>query len=330
MKNTIITSQILAAFFAITGHANEGDQPYYFDKLQIASAWELSRGSSDISVAVISTGVSYQYFDAKNLAQNPGESGNGFETDGKDNDGNGYADDVYGVNTEKNSGDPVDMYGIGTHTASLIASSGFGIAPKVKIVPVAVLNENGSGSTENVIKGIEYAASRHVNLIYLGLGGITTQAGYYDKACETLRNTNIPVIAVGGNDATDLDTPREAFHFPQDCQAPNLYLVAAVNKNDELAYFSSYGRSKIDAAAPGMKIMGLNSKGIPTEYSGTSPAASLATGVAALVLSLHPEYCPEQLFKAMNSSVDHSEELTQKTKSGGRLNAYQALLAEVK
>jgi subtilisin family serine protease len=329
MTSILITSQLLAAFFSIIGHSSEAEQPYYFDKLQIESAWKLSRGSADISVAVISTGVSHQYFDTKNLKLNAGESGNGFETDGLDNDGNGYSDDVYGANTLSGNGDPNDLNGVGTHSASVIASSGFGLAPNVKLVPVAVLNEQGAGSMEAVVKGLQYAASREVNLIYLGLSGSGAK-DHYEKACEVLKNINIPVIAGAGNDAQDFDSSEREFYFPQDCDASNLFLVTSVDENDKLSPWGNFGKGTIHAAAPGKTIWGISNNGRPTKKSGTSMAAAVATGVAALVLSLHPEYSPEQLFQALTSSVDHSEELTEKTISGGRLNAHQALIAQVK
>lgn len=332
MKNALLITQSVGIFLSLNTLANTNDNLYYFDKLQIQSAWEITRGTPDISVALISTGLNAQYFDEKNLKKNAGESGNGFENDGVDNDNNGYVDDVLGVNTLLGTADPTDIQGLGTYSASLIASQGFGIAPRVAIVPIAVLDGQGSGTIKSVMKGISYAQSRQVNLISMTLGAVGTKE-HYAEACEQLKNIGIPVIVPAGNSAEDLSTENESnvdFHYPVDCNAQNVFVVASTDQNDNLSYFSNFGATKVHVAAPGNNILGLGVNGTPKTLTGTSIATALATGVAALVLSLHPEYSPAQLFQALMESVDHTEELTAGTISGGRLNAYQALLTGAK
>lgn len=326
MKNSLLLTNVIGLFLSLIGLANSDNNLHHFNKLQIKSAWNITRGNPNISVAIINTGLNAQYFDEKNLEKNAGESGYGFENDGIDNDNNGYIDDVLGVNTLLGTANLTDIQGLGTYSASLIASLGFGVAPDVTIVPIAVLDGNGTGTIESIMKGLSYAKNRQVNLISMSLGGVGTKERYAE-ACEQLKNIGIPVIVPAGNSAEDLSAKNESsFHYPVDCQAPNVFVVAATDQNDKLSYFSNYGINKVHAAAPGNDVLGLGVNGTPKTLTGTSIATALATGVAALVLSLHPDYSPQQLFDVLSSSVDHTEELTGATMSGGRLNAYQALL----
>lgn len=113
-------------------------------------AWDITTGSSDVVVAVIDTGVDYMHPDlAANMWVNPGESGDGKETDGVDNDGNGYVDDVYGYDFVYNDPDPSDTSGHGTHVAGTIAAVGdnatgvVGVAWTARIMALRFLAPGG-------------------------------------------------------------------------------------------------------------------------------------------------------------------------------------------
>jgi len=132
------------------------------------SAWAITKGSRDVKIAVIDTGIDYDHPDLKyQMAVNTTEL-NGVE--GVDDDGNGVIDDIYGYNAIDDSGDPMDDNFHGTHCAGIIgaAHDGQGIAgimANVKLVAVKFMDEKGSGTIEAGIKGINYAISRKVNIM---------------------------------------------------------------------------------------------------------------------------------------------------------------------
>ncbi|MFT6602972.1 MAG: subtilisin family serine protease, partial [Bacteriovoracaceae bacterium] len=116
------------------------------EDINAEKAWGLTRGRSTIKIAVIDTGVDYDHPDLKNNILTNEIEFNG--TDGVDDDGNGYIDDVYGYDFANNDGDPKDGHGHGTHCAGVIGAthnrSGIrGVMGSVKILPIKFLGDNG-------------------------------------------------------------------------------------------------------------------------------------------------------------------------------------------
>ncbi|GAA59965.1 hypothetical protein P20652_1829 [Pseudoalteromonas sp. BSi20652] len=147
-------------FGELWGLNNEGQTGGVVDAdIDAPEAWTISTGSRDVVVGVIDTGVDYNHADlSANAWINPGE----IAGDGIDNDGNGYVDDVHGINAITNSGDPMDDEGHGTHVSGTIGASGnnnegiVGVNQDVSIAGCKFLDASGSGSTSDAIKCIDY------------------------------------------------------------------------------------------------------------------------------------------------------------------------------
>lgn len=191
------------------------------------------------------------------------------------------------IQTNKSSEDSTDWqdgHGHGTHVAGVIAArqdgkGGAGIAPQAEIVNVKVLNNRGQGTDSNIIQGINFAIANHVDIINLSLGGI----GYnpaVEKVIDQAYNSGIAVFAAAGNDGGNI------MAYP--AALDNVICVAAIDNNNQRAAFSNYG-PWVDLSAPGVNIWstGINSKKNDgyAVLSGTSQAAPVAAGEAAVILS---------------------------------------------
>ena len=233
--------------------------------INATAAWDVSTGSSDTVVAVFDTGVDYTHVDlADNMWINSGEiAGNSI-----DDDGDGIVDDVYGAdfasdNSGGNDGDPMDIIGHGTHVAGTIGAVGdnglgvTGVNWNVKIMALKVFRPDGSAYDSDILEAIDYTLQKKsngvnvvaVNASYGGYGG--NQSDPINDAIKSLGNAGIVFCAAAGNEANDND---ENPSFPASYNAANIIAVAATDQNDALAYFSNYGATTVDLAAPGENI----------------------------------------------------------------------------
>jgi subtilisin family serine protease len=157
-------------------------------------------GSRDVVVAVIDTGVDYNHPDlAGNMWFNSQEiPGNGW-----DDDGNGYADDIYGVNVVSNTGNPMDDQGHGTHVAGIIAAAangagGEGVAYNVRIMAIKAAQASGVLAVSDIVKGIQYAVVMGADIINMSFGSyIRSQA---EEDALTLAWSQAVLVAGAGND----------------------------------------------------------------------------------------------------------------------------------
>lgn len=221
-------------------------------------AWDIQTGSDIVVVGVIDTGVDYTHEDlSANIWINPYEV-----FDGIDNDGNGYIDDVYGINAITGSGNPMDDNGHGTHvsgTIGAIRDNGRGItgvSNNAKIMALKFLNSAGSGTSADAIECMQYALnmkSRGINIRITNnsWGGGGYSQSLYD-AIRSLRDNNILFTAAAGNSSSDNDSKP---FYPASYDLENIISVAATDHNDNLASFSNYGVTSVDVGAPGVNIL---------------------------------------------------------------------------
>jgi subtilisin family serine protease len=264
-------------------------------------AMAVTTGTPSTVVAVIDDGVDFSHPDLTRRAwTNPGESGGGKETNGIDDDANGYVDDVHGWDFchDDNTVHDFDDDQHGTHVAGTIAASldgvgVVGVAPGVSIMGLKFLSNGADcGFDSMAIAAIDYASSFGVRIVNASWGGVGAPGDALNLR-DAIRDSGMLFIAAAGNDSSDNDQgPFTA--LPASFDLPNIISVAAVDNAGELASFSNYGRTSVDIVAPGKVILSTlpADSDFPTPgwgwLDGTSMATPHVSGVAALAASMWP------------------------------------------
>lgn len=302
-------------------------------------AWNLSRGSRGIVVAIIDTGIDVRHPDlVKNLWRNPGESGldelgRDKASNGIDDDRNGYVDDVHGWNFVDDDNVVTDNHGHGTHIAGIIGANGEGagglgggirgVAPNVSLMVLKYFDPRARSLNPlaNTIKAIRYAMKMNAKIINYSGGGLLPNQLEMDVIREAAER-GILVVAAAGNERSNSD--RRGF-YPADYDLPNVLSVTAIDKQQRILPTSNYGERSVDIAAPGDEITST----VPGGYAamtGTSQATAFATGVAVLLMAQRPELRdPAALIKHIVETGGQVEKLIGKTRRQTVLNSYRAL-----
>lgn len=298
--------------------------------IRAEEAWEIQSSATDIIVAVIDSGIRATHEDlAGNLWVNPGES-----TNGRDDDGNGYVDDVNGINStvtvgQPGSGSPVDGEGHGTSVASVIGAVGnngvgiAGVAWRVKLMPLRFIDADGFGFVSNEIECIDYAIAKGAKLINASFGGSAFSQSLYD-ALKRARDAGIIVVCSAGNDGENGDLNA---HYPSGYLLENIVAVANTTRTDVLSTSSTYGPGLVDLGAPGTSIATAAATGDRSYQfvSGTSFSAPMVTGALALVKAKFPGESYRETINRLLRGVDTKSSLAGKVGTGGRLNVAAAL-----
>lgn len=286
-------------------------------------AWSISRGDSNIKVAVIDTGVDYTHNDLKsNLMVNEAEL-NGLAN--VDDDGNGYVDDIYGYDFANNDSDPMDGHGHGTHCAGVIGAShdkiGIrGVMGKVQILSIKFLTDSGSGSLEGALKSIDYATARGVDVMSNSWGGGGRSQALFE-AIERAQKAGILFVAAAGNANNDNDAKAT---YPANYKLDNVVSVGAHDGKGKRASFSNYGNSTVHVFAPGVNIFSTVSNNKYKKMSGTSMATPHVSGVAGLVLASEPNLTYLEVKQRLMDTSVKSSDLDRYTASG-YVDAFNAL-----
>jgi hypothetical protein len=250
-----------------------------------------------VVVAVIDTGLDVRHPDIANgVWTNPNE----IPDNGLDDDANGLIDDVNGWDFVDDDPNPEDAHGHGSHVAGTVAARSnngegiVGIAPFASIMPLKALSDTGAGYSSDLASAVDYAASMGADIISNSWGGVLLDP-LIESAFANAEASGVLSIAAAGNDFSS--------HMLMPALYDSVMAVAAVDHEDELAYFSNHGDG-LEICAPGVETLSLSandhdnvlaetlSRRVGDRYvviSGTSMATPHASGVAALLMSLHPE-----------------------------------------
>ena len=264
---------LVVAFDSTTSFAASGsdpllDQQWGLPAIGAPSVWKITRGAG-ITVAVIDSGSGpHPDLDA-NL--DAGRTIFGFI------DSAGVLD--------------IDNAGHGSHVAGIIAAvannaiGGSGVAPQSRILPIRVLDAQGSGDSKDVSKAVRFAVDSGAKVINLSLGG-STESTSLTAAIQYAADRNVLVVAAAGNGG--VDSP------PKWPGASDLTIaVTAIDRNNSVTSFDQRG-DYIDLAAPGASIISTASNDYKIQ-SGTSMAAAFVTGAAALLFAAQPSITAAQV-----------------------------------
>ena len=317
-----------------TSDASNENQQWYLEKIRIPEAWDYSRGSSSVVVAVVDTGIH-----ASHVELNDGRVIAGWNaiTDqpilaGSNSDDNGHGTAVAGI------------IGAISNNQKGIA----GINRNVKIMPIKALHADGTGDLADVAEGIIWATEHGASIINMSLGGSSFGSGNaLFTAITYAYEHGVLIVAAAGNDQNhfgiNLDN-QPAYPVCADNGQNMVMGVAATDIGDQRADFSDYGFNCIDISAPGKKI--LTTAFLPEEVSdnvliygsGTSLAAPIVSGVAALVKAANPTLSNVQIQNLLMQTADDIYPVNQSSCAGtscngflgkGRINALAALTPQL-
>lgn len=322
---------------------------WYLDQISVPQAWNAHTGTGEVIVAVLDAGFDLDHEELINrYLHNEDE----IAGDHMDNDANGFEDDVIGWDFVDNDPDPSadisdptkdTIISHGTIVSGIIAaessnSKGItGINWNVRIMPLRILNAQGSGTTRDVRRAVEYAVENGADVINLSLA-FTQPDDLLQQTLEWAHDQGVVIVAAIGNGNIDTDTtPIYPACFDARAGRDIVIGVAATGKDDKKTDFSNFGTTCVDLAAPGTNIFGtaykdessiLLSTSYGSPWQGTSMSAPMVSGAAALLLSAYPSLTPEQVRLSFKLSVDPVAETSleaRKRLGAGRLNVARAL-----
>lgn len=303
------------------GGSNDAD-------INAAETWDITTGKSSVVIGIIDTGVDYNHPD---LVNNIWVNQNEIEGNYKDDDENGYVDDIHGINVVDGTGDPMDDNYHGTHVAGIIAAEGnnglgvSGVMPHGTVAACKFLDVDGNGDTAGAIECLNYyralskRALNPVNMVATNnswAGGPYSQSLY--DAIKDSQDAGMLFVAAASNETDNNDITET---YPANFQLSNVISVAATDHNDKLAFFSNYGKYSVHVTAPGLKILSTFPKGKYDILSGTSMAAPFVSGLAGLIKSFDPSADWIQIKNLIIAGGQFSNGAYGKTISGRRIRA---------
>lgn len=263
-------------------------------KVSAQTAWDVTKGSSSVIIAVVDTGVDLDHPDlaSKVLTGNDWDFVN---NDSTAQDDNGHGTHVAGIAAAA------------TNNATGIA----GMCPNCMILPVKVLNAAGSGSYSAIANGVRYAADQGAKVINLSLGG-TAGDTTLKSAIDYANGKGVLVACAAGN------TGNTTINYP--AYYTSCVAVASTDSNDNRSSFSTYG-SWVDTSAPGTSIYATYWNNTYATLNGTSMATPHVAGLAGLLFS---QGRTQAAVKTRLTSSTYTDAINT-TSIPRRINAYKAV-----
>lgn len=291
-------------------------------------AWSTSTGVGVI-VAVLDSAIHTTHPDlAANMWENSGEV-----SDGGDNDGNGFIDDLIGwdfVDDDNNPSTVSSETSHGTWVSGVLGAAAngigtMGVAPHATIMPVRVCSElRHACGILDVALGIDYAVKNGANIINLSLGAMVSADDLIDDpitdAIDDAKSAGVLIVAAAGNTASNIEEDPNQVLVPGGLDFDNIVTAAATTRNDTLASFSNWGATQVDIGAPGEQILTTSGPSGYDWINGTSFSSPAVAGAAAIFLSLHPTAAPTTTIAFLLEGAREVPDLISKTVSGATLD----------
>lgn len=286
-------------------------QQWGIPAIKVDKLWPMPKISSKRPViAILDTGVDITHPDlAANIWTNEHESDG---QEGYDDDRNGFKDDLHGWDFVNQTGNMRDNNGHGTHCAGIAAAvgnNGIGIVganPDAFIMPITVMQSDGSGDIATIIKGIDYAAANGADIISMSLGTYSTSVAF-EQALGKAYTTSV-LVAAAGNDGCDI----YPWHLGATCFPAGYTFVLGVQATTQsgaMASFSNYdcdgptfsefGEEHLynyEIKAPGVSVLSTYPDGRYKSLNGTSMSCPLVAGAISRVLQSKEYDSKELLF----------------------------------
>ena len=293
--------------------------------MDIAEAWTKEKGSLDIIVAVLDTGIDYTHVDLSNNMYSKLPN-HGYDFAG-DNDGNNDDDPMPDKPYDKNG------HYHGTHVAGIIGAVGdnsegvSGVNQNIQLMALKIFRPNGYGYSNDILEALDYISKRidngdNIVAVNASYGGGGSQDDAINRAIKKLGQKGVVFCAAAGNDSKNIDNDPL---YPASYNANNIIAVAASDQNDKLATFSNYGKKSVDVAAPGTNILSTYPENKYAYMQGTSMATPYVTGMVALIKAHNPDISVDEMVELIKNSVDKKSALSNKVASNGRVNVNSAI-----
>jgi serine protease len=296
---------------------------YYLSNIKAYEAWAVEQGDTNMVIAVIDTGIDLQHPDLiANIAYNYNDPKNG-----KDSDNDGYIDNFHGWDLGENDNNPqYNVNAHGVHVAGIAGAStnnGTGMAGvgfNSRILPLKI--SDSDGRLVRSYEAIVYAADQGAKVINCSWGGAMSPGQFgQDIVNYAVLNRDAVVVASAGNSNNQVRI------FP--ASYVNAISVAATTIDDHKWSGSSYGRL-VDISAPGANIFSTWPNGSYIPSSGTSMAAPVVSGAAALLRAHFPHYNALQIAAQLKVTADNIDAIPENVPYAGlmgtgRLNIHRAL-----
>ncbi len=300
----------------------------YLENVQAPQGWQVTTGSSHVTVALLDSGVDITHPDLK---ENIWTNGEEIPGDGIDNDSDGYVDDVFGWDFVNEIPDPNPKFGgaftdtgihHGTLLAGVIAAQGnnkigiAGVSWRSKIMPLRVLNNRGEGDILTVVKAIDFAIAKKAQVMNLSFVG-PNDSTFFRDAVKRAYDAGIVVVAASGNDETNGGhgyNLNEHPLYPACYQGDDIVVISVGSLEDSgrKATFSNYGPC-IHISAPGVdisstQVVRYEQPGFDAFYgsgwSGTSFSTAVVTGAVALIRAIDSSISPGQILQVLQQTCD--------------------------